>query len=503
MIKIFPDTVLHFVLAASFWIVASFDLSTSLNLFALFPVVTIIAFISILYRAILSVKTRGVFRFLLYFAHVTAAWTLLGQLQSFYSFYEIADFNFRLPYSMQYGEYILEWNYLGVALSIILLYTGFLSLLATLSLVTAWEDKLKILFSSIFIRQTKALSHESAGLNICFSLLYVFLVFTGALGFQRTNLDVAAGYTISWWSPVVALAEQTIPLTGLLPLLIKPASNFHKVTSSLTIMIAFYVNFVTGRRALVYFIVSLIYCFIFFIPSIANLKRHISVRTIVLVFALFTIVSQLTTAFQYIRTVGLVEVNPSLILDALRQFYSDPILFETIIDSSQKNLVERTLVHLSLAAILKYGSQADLLFLDDLVGSFLYSFPSVIVPFKNDLVITKAFVSQALDYGTDHFVNLPLYAYLSFGLLGMLVYPAVQLVIYLLMLWSCKKAVVQTGSLWLLFLYGGFFVNMSTKGLPEGQSVELFRPVLEFLAISLVFIFASLFRTRRYGFQKS
>lgn len=503
MIKIFPDTVLHFVLAASFWIIASLDLSTSLNLFALFPVVTIIAFSSILYRAILSVKIRGVFRFLLYFAHSTAAWSLFGQLQSFYSYYRIVNFNFQLPYSIQYIDFILQWNYLSFALSNILLYTAFLSLLATLKFVTVWEDKLKVLFSSIFIRQAKLLVHASTGLSICLSLLLTFLVLTGALGFQGANLDVAVGYTISWWSPVVAFAERTIPLTGLIPFLMKPTSNFHKLSSFLSIIVAFYVVFVTGRRALVFFVVSMIYCCIFFIPSIANLKQHISFRAIVLGLTLFTIVSQLTTAFQYIRTVGLVDVNPSVILDALRQLYSDPNLLEKIADSSQKNLVDRTLVHLSFAAILKYGSQVDFLFFDDLVGSFLYSFPSVIIPFKTDLVITKAFVSQALDYGTDHFVNLPLFAYLSFGLLGAFIYPAVQLVIYLSILWTCKKAIIQTGSLWLLYLYGGFFVNMSTKGLPEGQSVELFRPVLELFAISLLCIFASLFRTRRYGFQKS
>lgn len=503
MIRIFPDTVLHFVLAVIFWIIASLDLSTSLNLFALFPVVTIIAFISILYRALLSVKSRGVFRFLLYFAHATALWTLFGQIQSFYSYYKLVNFNFQLTYSIQYLEFTLQWNYLSIALSIILLYTGFLSLLATLKLVTAWEDKLKVLFTSIFTRQAKALVHVSTGLNIGFSSLLLFLVLTGALGFRGANLDVAEGYTISWWLPLLGFAVQTIPLTGLISFFIKPTSNFHKFINYLSILIAFYVVFTIGRRSLIFFVVSLIYCFILFVPSIANLRRYNTVKNIVLALVLFTIVSQLTTAFQYMRSVGLVEVNPSVILDTLRQLYSNPDLLQSIADRTQENLVARPLVHTSFASILQQGSQADYILYDDLVGSFLYSFPSVLVPFKTDLVITKSFITEALGSSTDHAVNLPLYSYLSFGLLGTLIYPSVQVLIYLLMLWSCKKTVLQTGSLGLLLLYGGYFIKMSTQGLPEGQSVDLFRPVLEIFAISLLFIVVSLFRNKTYSLQKS
>ena len=503
MINLLPDTVLHFVLAASFWIIASLDLSTSLNLFALFPVVTIIAFISILYRALLTVKTRGVFRILLYFAHATSAWTLFGQLQSFYSYYKLVNLNFQLPYSIPYLEFTLQWQYLSIALSIILLYTAFLTFLASLKFVTAWEDKLKVLFSSIFLGQVKALVQVCTGLNMGFSLLLLYLVITGALGFRGANLDVTEGFTISWWFPLLEFAVRTIPLTGLIPLLIKPTSNFHKLISFISIIVAFYVVFVTGRRALLFFIVSLIYCFSLFIPSIIKLRLHNPFKNIVLALVSSTIVSQLTTAFQYMRTVRLVEVNPSVILDTVRLLYSDPDLLQKVADRTQQNLVARPLVHTSFAIILQQGSQADYLLFNDLVGSFLYSFPSVLVPFKSDLVISKAFINEAIGSSTDLAVNLPLFSYVSFGLLGTFIYPVVQLLIYFLTLWACRKTFVQTGSIWLILLYGGFFTEMSTKGLPEGQSVELFRPVIELFAISLPFLFLSLFRNKKYISQKS
>jgi hypothetical protein len=209
---------------------------------------------------------------------------------------------------------------------------------------------------------------------------------------------------------------------------------------------------------------------------------------IVLMFALY-LIGLVTSFLQYIR-VSTTEVNPIILFDLFLNYLN----YQSVLSDSSisDNLSSRPLLLWPLAAAISMSDNRpniDYMYFQDIWNSFLTTIPGPLFPEKSSIIVNENLLYRYFpfaDYNIDVADTPFLYAFASFGVLGIFIYPLIISLGYYLSI----SIVVHISSLlpaflrsFCLFFAISIFITFSTVSCSEIQLTTIFR----YLEIPVVF----------------
>lgn len=315
-------------------------------------------------------------------------------------------------------------------------------------------------------------------LLIALSLLDAWLVLSGVVSYRAFNVTGYHEGKLAWFIPVleIMLAAQI----GLNALAIY---NFavHQVSSSrfLTLVVTLasvsltiFISFTKGRIEFIFCAISHIYWLCFFLGRIPRLSRLLPV-IIIAIPVLYT--GTLLNNFMRsgdaklgnLQGVGIIGVLNS----AISTWEIDESLRAVERARSAENLGTRPLLANPLAKSMALpSSQMDFMFGENLFNSLIWSIPSSFVGNKAEFPIQENLLYQYFPIGSGDIADSPyLYAYTDFSYLGIIIYP-----IILSLLWIISLLTIKVASPWTTLVIACMWLSFFTISIGEASIVGWF-----------------------------
>lgn len=397
------------------------------------------------------------YRFYLLAALSCGFWVTLAFLQSAYRLAKFGIRNFASVFTgpffssvdIEVSDYALALAYLYIfiiAAAIISEYHAFRSI----------ELRFYQFFTTSIARIDSTLIRMSTTMLSAFLIATSFLNIFGVRGLANNNQvagDPSLLQVLPWWFPVYAL------LFSVLPFLIAQCLLRHRTllsVNSVVILLAIssgiYFNLLFGRRAVLIFLVTMIYSVLLFRKPSDLLRRLGAVRLMFLALLAPVVLSLLELVFSFlniIRNLQGTAINPVILLTEFNDFLASRRLLEAAAERQELNLLARPLVLWPLAAAIKMsnlGMNNGYLYFKDLLHSFLWALPGPLFPYKQYFPRQEALLYSYFPFSSVDTADSPhLYSYASFGLFGILIYPIFIASIYILLL-SLVNALSRLGS---------------------------------------------------------
>ena len=222
--------------------------------------------------------------------------------------------------------------------------------------------------------------------------------------------------------------------------------------------------------------------------AVDNKLPSIKPKTILFSFLVASFVPQLLVFFQYIRTLNIVDLSLINLYSLYLQFIQDSQLLDQIGNSQTLNLVTRPLLHSVLAFLVRIDNLTFTGF-QDLHDSFLQALPSFVVGSKAGLYGSKGLLVEATGIDIDWISSPPTMSYLSFGIIGFLLYPLFYVVIFYLYSTLVLSLLKIRFSPIVLIIFFAFLLSNVTQGMPEGTTISYLRSfVMQSIILFSVYI---------------
>jgi hypothetical protein len=437
-----------------------------------------------IYR-LLTIKSE--IKFLVLAASMTGAWTLYGQCLSLFTFYRTSSSQDDYSRSLS-----VEWPYLAYGLSLVFLYTTVFVLFSCTKAARRIEKELYV--SMKHVADSPGMRHSCAAaadsLNIFFALFFSFLISSGSYGLRGAGTAIDG--RLAWWSPIAIIGMSSITLAAPFSFTSSSAKTRSKILSFATIVVTGYISFLSGRRTLLYFVLGVLFSKYILWPRLLREKIRFKPTSLVIILGTVVVMAQLADIFQYLRAIEVVNIRPENIFDIVSDYYSSSDILENNKDKISDNLLSRSLLQINFSGVLSQLSIFHVAFdFRDLSSSFTFSVPSFLIS-KTDRFSTSDVIGEIMRFSTDYMVSPPLSAFVSFGLIGFLIYPFIQVLFLLLLFVAVSFLLHRSCSPYLLLIAGGYIVQLATRGFPDSTTNTFFRPLIEIVIISIPFVLIDL-----------
>jgi hypothetical protein len=470
-----------------------FALAAILESYMILLSVCAIAFISfaITIYNILSHDFR--FRFYLLSGLFGGLWLTLGFLISYSQSYDLNETTFRLLCAdTLINNSTVDVSSYSLAFSYSLLYILFADFLSGAAFLKKAELKLLAAFqgiqpNSFFARNFK---YFTLILSLLVSL-YISVSFTGLFQIRSISNESMIETSLPWWHPLLtSLLSLFPPLVSIVIFTKIRKTAWVYLIATTGFLTGLYFALIAGRMfVIIYFAQLATSCLALRIfKQRLKLDLRLIMASIVLIFALY-LIGLVFSFVQYIRWYT-IDVNPILLVDWFFEFFNND---KGLLDSSiRDNLSSRPLLLWPLAAAISMTDNrpnVDYMYFQDIWNSFLNSIPGPLFLDKSSLMLNENLLYQYFPFADSNIdvADTPfLYAFASFGILGIFIYPLIISLGYYLSI----SIVVQISSLlsgflrsFCLFFSISIFIAFSTVSCSEIQLTTIFR----YLEIPVVF----------------
>lgn len=410
----------------------------------------------------------------------TAAWTTLGFLQSAVLQAELGIRDF----SHVFGSALwIRFDIREYAWATAFLYTFVLvcELFSKLPAVRRLED-------SVILPILSRLKKIKDSSWTCLFAAYTALMFALSLGgifSVRGFSDQVEGVGGRWWFPLIQTLLALLPLmTSWTVLRVKSLFSWHFIVFLLGLPIVLFTASFRGRSLTVFFLASLIY-YALLVEKPSELARRIGKWRLMILavssLTFFSIVFSFINFLQFIRQ----EAGGSSTAFQFLALYFDFLQSSEVQDATETlrwNLLSRPLLLWPLAASIKMsilGINEGYLYFQDIINSSLNSIPGPLYPYKGGLRLAEGLLYQAFPFSDVDAADSPaLFAFASFGVLGLIIYPAFMLLPYVSFLLVVRHSLRWAPFLPVSFLCLGTIGWYATKGYSESATTNLIRSFL-------------------------
>jgi hypothetical protein len=264
---------------------------------------------------------------------------------------------------------------------------------------------------------------------------------------------------LPWWYPVITFLISLLPLMVSRVLIgIKGIFSPSLFVGIFGLFIGFYFAALEGRGRLVAYIASLLFCWILVANPALSIGRKLLLRSflfLILASIFIPFIQSVFTFVNYIRMERGLYTNPTLFISAYFDFIGLPSQLQSAEIQVNENLMTRPLVLWPLAASMKMswlGLNYGYLYFQDILNSLLNALPSVVYGNKGNLLLQENLLYKYFPFATIDTIDTAdspyLYSFASFWLFGVLIYPLVIALIYVLFIRILLFA--SRGGHWLL-----------------------------------------------------
>lgn len=378
-------------------------------------------------------------RFFLLSSLACGGWISGGFLQSAFYFLRLPGTNFSTLFQSS-SLVVIDVRIYALAAAYVFLFILFSALFSRFSFIRKAED----LFEQRILDRLRyvSLSTWSPTLFIV-SLVLIAVSYGGFYSIKglATEFNSDQG-SLPWWYILVSFLISTLPIliSQVFVHLKFPLSlpGFVGIVGFLT---GFYFSSITGRFAvLAYLLLIPLAWIVIQKPRLSLAPRYLfSILMLLLVaFALFPVINSFFAFINVARVDAGRYTNPLLFLSSYLDFIASSQSVDIALSVSAENLTSRPLVLWPLAASISMvleGENSGFLYFEDLFNSVLNTLPRIIFPWKDSLVLQENLLYSSFPFALpwiDTADSPYLYAFVSFGLFGVFVYPlAIGLVYWL------------------------------------------------------------------------
>ena len=478
----------HFIFfIVSFVVLFSSYLAESISLFTLF---TILLLGLCLRRLIAFHRSIYTIKYFTLIPYTTFSWVLIGQTLSFFAYGQSNGFDQLLNYELGVGSGgSLDWIYLPLSMAYISLFCAFFSIFSAVPFVDVCEKKITlILLNSISLKSHKLLSQYTWISYVC-GVFLLFLVSAGLLGFKGTQVSATdPSSSQALWFPLVRISLSILAVIPVFIFKLERKQSFSHLFLIFALLVGIYVSFIIGRRVFIYQLILSLYSYVWISLAVDNKLPSFKPKVLAISALALYITPQLMTFFQYIRTLKLTDLSLSSLYSRYLEFSQNLELLERVQDSQVSNYITRPLLHSVLAQLTQID---DLIFtgFTDIHDSFLQSLPTLFVGSKTALYGSKSLLVEATGINIDWISSPPTMSYLSFGILGFLLYPLLYVTIYYLYSTLVLSILKLRYSTLILAIFFTFWLDTVIQGMPEGSTISYFRGfVIQSFVILLLFM---------------
>ncbi len=468
----------------------SFLLASVLEIYTLLAVASIASLVVFTIEIVLVFKEGFNNRFLLMSSLACGFWLSLGFIISFIELSKLESASFESLFDAINLASVNVFTY-SLAFFYSLIFLAVVTFLSRLRIIRKAELK----FSNNVFNTLKSIrlstNHATLWLSLV-ALLATYFSMINIYGIRGLSEDVTTG-GLPWWHP---LANSTISLIPTLVALSYDRRKKSRIYSTLLIiysaLLGLYYASITGRIALISYLFQLLLAFALF--NAKYIKTAFITRVLLSIFILIPVLFYLTSFLNYIRWLN-IPINPSTFISLLIDFTNSDVSSANELQS--ENLLSRPLVLWPLAASISMvidGTNHGFLGLLDIVNSSLNSLPKFLFPYKETLLLQENLLYNFFPFSTVDTADSPvLYAFASFGILGLLVYPIFISLSYLLSISFVSFFVsrMRNNFKYLACLIGvSSMISFSTDSYMELATTGIIRnflqPVIIILIISLL-----------------
>lgn len=328
----------------------------------------------------------------------------------------------------------------ALAFSYVFLFILGCSVLSRLSLVVRPEED----FDIYCVESLRSVSLRTwSTVLFVVSLFLAILAFSGLLSIRGLGEDYSSEEGIlPWWYVVITLLLTTMPL-----LISQVFTDKNKVFSIPVFIgifgffVGIYYSSLAGRFASVAFIILILFCWVVIQRPRLRLTSRVLFIGVVAIFAvalLLPYVNKFLAFLNIARNQQGLYTNPLLFLQEFIDFVSTHDSVLDALDRSSENLASRPLVLWPLAVSIRMaaeGLNSDYLYFADLFNSALNAFPRLLIPWKGELLLQENLLYSRFPFANVDTADSPyLYAFASFGIFGIAIYPLAIATVYVLFL---------------------------------------------------------------------
>jgi len=433
------------------------------------------------------------FRFYLLSGLFGGLWITSGFLISYSQSYDLNETTFRLLCSdTLINNATVDVTSYSLALSYGLIYILVADFLSNATYLRKAELKLISAFQQIRPNTFFVDNFKYFTLILCLLIsLYASVSFAGLFQNRSISNYSIIESSLPWWHPLLtSLLSLFPPLISIVVFTKTRKSAWIYLIIILGFLTGFYFAAIAGRSSIVVFFAQLATsCFALRIfKQRLKLDIRLIMTVIVLMFALY-LIGLVTSFLQYIR-VSTTEVNPIILFDLFLNYLN----YQSVLSDSSisDNLSSRPLLLWPLAAAISMSDNRpniDYMYFQDIWNSFLTTIPGPLFPEKSSIIVNENLLYRYFpfaDYNIDVADTPFLYAFASFGVLGIFIYPLIISLGYYLSI----SIVVHISSLLPAFLRSfcllfaiSILITFSTVSCSEIQLTTIFR----YLEIPVIF----------------
>ncbi|MCT0200791.1 hypothetical protein KQ313_14045 [Synechococcus sp. CS-1325] len=377
-------------------------------------------------------------RFFLFSSLSCGAWITGGFLQSAWNLLGQSRLDFIGLFRA--SSIVIDVSLYALASAYLFLFIFFTALLSRLSFVRHAERQ----FDRHVIVRLRSVSLKLWTTLLFLSSLSLFMIaFLGLFSIRGLGEEYLSDQGIlPWWYVLIVF------FIGLLPLLVSQVAaklrsffSFPCFTLFFGFIVGLYYNSLTGRFALLSFILLIPFCWVAIqSPLLRFNSRQLTFLSIIAVtiLALLPFVNFFFAFINVIRSNRGLYTDPFVLIASFVDFVASPSTVTTAIERSAENLTARPLILWPLAATIGMtinGGHSGYLYFDELINSALNSLPRFIYPFKSTLLLQEQLLYHHFPFASVDTADSPyLYSFASFGIVGSFIYPLVICLIYSLFL---------------------------------------------------------------------
>jgi len=389
-------------------------------------------------------------------------------------FFNLTTLNQTLSTALVKDVYTTLPDY-AIATAYTLVFAAVLGSLGSLKFIKILEaHAVKRLLVVGCVRHRKLLS-----LIVVICCLEVWLIVNGIISYRTFAIEGYDEGNIVWYLPILQIFFATqVGLNALaISQIVKGATTHRKLSIIIvvaSILLILFITFTQGRAGFIFCALLHIYWVIFFIERMPKFRRIIPFIIIAL-----PILYSGALLSNFLRSgatdgIDLEKVGIISYLDsALQIWQADQVLQSLEKTRSAENLASRPLVAHPLAKsiALPYDKKRFLLG-ENIFNSAIWAIPSAFISDKNRYPKQEDLLYANFPVGTTDTADSPyLYAYVDFGYIGLVIYPALLATIWLTVLLLIRLPYISSLG---ILVCATVWISMFTLSLGEVSMVSWF-----------------------------
>ena len=428
-------------------------ISTAANSYYLLLFISAFSLCTFLYLLYRVFQISQLTRFLLVSSLTCGAWLSMGFLQSYYNILRIEFQVEKFPDLFAYTSTVINPSLYSLAFSYAISFILGMTLIAEQAWLRREEYEFTIMLRTYVIKAPAAI-YRTILFLISVALSYVSISNLYAVrGFNKNYISNSNADILPWWFVAINFILGMLPL--LLALLLQKGIRRMSITSNFllaySLAIGIYYYLLRGRFLFLSFFLLIGSSSLIIYGKKIKLTWSLVAKLTLILIALNFFIPLISNTFSYINTLryqtGL-SLSPVEIIMNYLQFITSPVETAAAAQKATSNLASRPLVLWPLASSIQMfidGTNNGLIGFEDIFNSFLNSLPRFVIRFKGELFLQEQLLYRSFPFSFSDTADSPyLYAFASFGLWGIVIYPIAISVFYYFSLKVSKKVAQST-----------------------------------------------------------